>query len=400
MGVTILISAQQEEKYLGIQSNSFDEYVTSLVMEKQHDKDLGWEDISNLCYKKYGVIYSRHWYSRRYRDYLLVPTDNIAETDTDELSLKIRELKKARVQLSDERTQNNAYIRKLARDDTIKEIALAAVDKMSGKKLLPTYAKPRTNANSTSEALVLISDWHYGLDFEIPLNTFNNEIAKYRIQSLLDETIEYCVARDISTIHVLNLADLIAGRIHLTIRLESRIDTITQIIEVSEILSEFLNELSQYFEVHYYSCLDNHSRVEPDKAQSLDLESLSRITDWYLQARLKNNVIFHGNEFGEDIITLNVLGHNIAGVHGHLDKPQKVIENISLITRKSYDLICMAHLHHFSMDEKSGCRIVCNGALVGADKFSSNLRLYSKPSQTIIIVSEDRVCEDIHIVEL
>ena len=277
MGVTILISAQQEEKYLGIQSNSFDEYVTSLVMEKQHDKDLGWEDISNLCYKKYGVIYSRHWYSRRYRDYLLVPTDNIAETDTDELSLKIRELKKARVQLSDERTQNNAYIRKLARDDTIKEIALAAVDKMSGKKLLPTYAKPRTNANSTSEALVLISDWHYGLDFEIPLNTFNNEIAKYRIQSLLDETIEYCVARDISTIHVLNLADLIAGRIHLTIRLESRIDTITQIIEVSEILSEFLNELSQYFEVHYYSCLDNHSRVEPDKAQSLDLESLSRI---------------------------------------------------------------------------------------------------------------------------
>ena len=87
-------------------------------------------------------------------------------------------------------------------------------------------------------------------------------------------------------------------------------------------------------------------------------------------------------------------------MHGHLDKPQKVIENISLITRKSYDLICMAHLHHFSMDEKSGCRIVCNGALVGADKFSSNLRLYSKPSQTIIIVSEDRVCEDIHIVEL
>ena len=32
--------------------------------------------------------------------------------------------------------------------------------------------------------------------------------------------------------------------------------------------------------------------------------------------------------------------------------------------------------------------------------FSSDLRLYSKPSQTIIIVSEDRVCEDIHIVEL
>ena len=40
------------------------------------------------------------------------------------------------------------------------------------------------------------------------------------------------------------------------------------------------------------------------------------------------------------------------------------------------------------------------GSLMGTDRYASNLRLHSRPSQTIIVVSDKRVCEDIHIVEL
>ena len=408
-----MITETERNKYLQFAENSADieDYILTLVEEKARDEVLGWQDIADLVEEAYGFTKSRHWYYRNYGDTKDILKDDIIhgkssskDIDVDSFQAKMLELQKEKVKVSDERNQTRAYIRRLAREETLKEIALQAVENMSAKKLLPLYPKTRNViekvVDENKEAIVLLGDWHYGFDFELPWNKFNPEICRERVAKLLNETIEYCNRNNVRKIHVFNLSDLIAGRIHLTIRLESRIDTITQTMEVSEILAEFLNALTQDFEVDYYSCIDNHSRVEPNKSDSLDLESLCRITDWYLNSRLGDRVNFHDNKFGLDIITTNVLGHNVAGVHGHLDKPQKCIEDISLITRQSYDLICMAHLHHFSMDEKSGCRVIGNGALMGTDSFASNLRLHSKPSQTIIIVSERRVCEDIHIVEL
>lgn len=409
-----MISEIEKNKYLNIQSDGLEDYITKLVVDKGENGYLGWQDIADLVFDRYGVEHSRHWYYRNYGDLIGLHYNSstvnhedgsghreefIVPTPTSEYEEKLLKIQKERVKLSDERTQNRAYVRRIAREENIKEIALQAAEMIGSKKLLPKYDTIHY-LNTDKEALLLISDWHYGLDFENSWNIFNPTIAKQRVARLLDETIRYCRENEVDRVHVLNLADLIAGRIHLTIRLESRLDTITQIMEVSEILAEFLNSLTEYFEVDFYSCTDNHSRIEPDKTQSLDLESLCRITDWYLMSRLGDSVNFHPNIFGDDIITLNVLGHPIAAVHGDKDKPQKSIEDISLMTRQSYDLICMAHLHHFSMDERCGCRVIGNGSLLGTDSFSKSLRLHSIPSQTLVLVTPERVCYDVHIIEL
>lgn len=403
-----MISENQKEAFLDMWAESPETYIEMLVEEKALHDSLGWQDIADLVQEKFGIYKSRHYYYRNYGDSLEARRVSINNESIEKpqpsyggssYENKLLEMQKERIKLSDERAQNKAYIRRIARDETIKEIIGEAVKTISKTKMLPVYVH-NTLKNKDKEALLILSDWHYGMDISIPWNKYNPEIARERISRLLAETIQYCESNDISNITVLNLSDLIAGRIHLTIRLESRIDVITQIMEVSEILSEFLNELSNHFNVSYYSCDDNHSRLEPDKTQSIDVESLCRITDWYLRERLGDRVEFHDNKFGNGIITLNILGHNIAGVHGHRDKPQSAIEDISLMTRNSYDLICMAHLHHFSMDEKCGCRVIGAPSLIGTDNFSSNLRLYSKPSQVLVVVSKDRVCEDIHIIEL
>ena len=39
----------------------------------------------------------------------------------------LAEIKKERIKLSDERTQNNAYIRRISREETIKEIETKAI---------------------------------------------------------------------------------------------------------------------------------------------------------------------------------------------------------------------------------------------------------------------------------
>ena len=362
------------------------------VCDSKKQLKLSWEDVADIINDQTGDFRSANayklWYSR-----------HVTQVDTsNQLSDVMLEIKKERVKLADERNQNNAYIRRLAREDTLKEIAYEIADKMSSKPLVSTPLPLNRHRNASVEAILQLSDWHYGIEVSNFWNTYNPEIAKERIRKLLASTIELINDYDITKLYVINLSDLIAGRIHTQIRLESRYDVITQIIHVSEILAEFLNELSNYCEVEYHATADNHSRIEPNKKQSLDLESLTRITHWYLKERLSDNcnICIFDNVYGEDIVTFKSLGHQIAAVHGDKDRPATVIDNISMMTEKHYDLILTAHLHHFSCDEKNRCDVVSNGSLMGTDSYAQSLRLSSKPSQNLIIVSEENPLYAIH----
>lgn len=63
--------------------------------------------------------------------------------------------------------------------------------------------------------------------------------------------------------------------------------------------------------IKYYDTLDNHSRLEPNKENSVELESLQRIIHWHLQHRLSKfvNIDILDNNFSDDIITTNILNH-------------------------------------------------------------------------------------------
>ena len=402
------------------------EFCLRMAEKKKTDKSITWQGIADSLPANFNVVKSEAWVRKIVKDnqdksqhFSSNEETEITNEDASascenynntlsKLDAKILEMKKERVKLQDERTQNNAYIRRLSREETIIGIANSLIDKMSIKRLLPN-GKNYTIVDKTKnkkEAILCLSDWHYGICCNNYWNEFNPEIARERINLLLKETIQYIKLNNVNKIHILNLGDLIAGRIHLTLRLESRFDVITQTLEISEILAEFLAELSQYVEVvEYYSCSDNHSRLEPNKSDSLDLESLCRVTDWYLPVRLQkegiNNIFINENIYGDDIITLNIMGYNVLGLHGDKDKNNaSTIDSISRMTEDHYDLICTAHLHHFSADEKNRTVIIGNGSLMGVDSYAKNLRLSSFPSQNLIIVSEKSPCEAIYRIKL
>ena len=345
--------------------------------------------MSKCIFEHSGIHKSARTLRRIYSEWIQV-------AESQDNSDILNDIRKERFKLRDERTQNNAVLRRLAREETLEEIALKVVSQMSAKKALKPNVKGIANP-SNKEAILLISDWHYGLDFNNAFNTYNPEECKRRVSTLLDKTISKCVENKIAKITVLNLSDLIAGRIHSQIRIQSREDVISQIIHVSEILAEFLSTLYEYVPIDYYDCLNNHSRIEPNKNESLDLESLARLVPFYLRARLTNTGIkVHSNPFSEDIITCNVLGHNVVGVHGDRDNPITALDKITLLTRKSYDLMCTAHRHHFLADEKCGCITIGNGSLMGTDEYAIRLRLHSEPSQILIICTKENVCDTIY----
>lgn len=388
------------------ENETYSAYKKRIVSCKK-SRGLTWNDVRDYINSECNLDHDESVYRKYYKQLVqkgqVMDIDEIQDTikedtpDAEELSNILSQIQKERMKLSDERVQNNAILRRLSREETLIEIAKDAALTISDKKILPSYTGVNHSPKGTASAILTLSDWHYGIVCDNYWNKYDPDIAELRIAKLKDKVIQRCLENNCKEIFVVNLSDLISGRIHLSIRLQNRIDVITQIIRVSEIMAEFLTDLSKYMDVHYYDCLDNHSRLEPNKKDSLDLETLVRITPWYLKARLTSpNIHIHNNEFGDDIISFNCKGYEVIGVHGDNDKPIKVVDNLTLLTHKHYDLVLTAHLHHFGGDEKNQTMVISNGSLMGTDSYAEKLRLSSRPSQNLIIATEDSVAEAIY----
>ena len=395
-------------KYLPLREENKEEYELRCYKQKALDEDISWRELAMIMNDQLREDHWESYYRKRAKKFLELESlynfhklneepAPVVDKDEDEYSKAILELKKAKVKLSDERTQNNAYIRRLAREETIKEIAHDFAQVMAKEKVLVEKKfRPDFECNNYS-GILMLSDWHYGMEISNPFNTYNKEVFNDRIDNLIDQVKAIIQDKKLKELHVVNLSDLIAGRIHQTIRLQSREDVISQVMYVSEVLAEMLSEFSVYTTVVYHDVLDNHSRLEPIKGDALNLESLARIIPWYLKERLVDNedIIIDDKSVATDIAAFEVKDFKVAAVHGHKDKPYKVIDNMMNMLGEKHDLVLTAHLHHFACEEEHECIRVSNGTLMGVDDFAEDLRLISKPSQTLIIATPDNVCSEI-----
>ena len=379
--------------YKRLDEETEDDYTLRICALKEI-KHLYWDEIAQIINRTLDQNYTESRYRKMYSAYTKGKADAVKEEEIPEISEYIQqkiELQKERIKISDERVQTNAYIRQLAREETIKEIASKCAQEMNSKKLLE--APKELYISGKNAAILQLSDIHYGLVVDNYWNKYNPDIAKNKISQLRDKVIQYCEFNDVSDLYITELGDAIAGRIHETIKYQSRFDVITQIMQISEIIAEMITDLSKHFKIHYYCCLDNHSRLEPNKKAALDLESLARIIPWYLKERVGAFIEINDNKYGEDIITFKCKGFNIAGCHGDKDSPIKVVDNLSMMTRENFDMVLTAHLHHFSADEKNQILVISNPSILSTDDYSKNLRLSSKSAQNLIIVSDENVME-------
>lgn len=379
-----------------LQNEDYNDYKERLFKYK-HDypDEITWKDIANSLNYANGSCSSPDKYRKEYKRHYTFDDDydEYSEYNIDlseRLDAKLIELRKEKTIISDLRSDANRQLRRIDREDSLKEIAKMFADKMSANSKNYIFNESHLfNKISKSEALLLLGDWHYGLEVNEYLNKYNTEICKERLNTVLNKTIELCKFNSINHIHIFNLSDLISGRIHSQLRMQSRIDAVTQTMEVSELLFNFIYELSQHFDIDYYDCSDNHSRIEPNKKESLQLENFTRIIHWYLKNRFENtNVTVHENK-SDDIILAHICGHRIVGIHGDKDNPQTVVNKLSSFMSKRPDLIAMGHRHHFEASEKNNCLVIMNSSLIGADQYALNLRENSAPAQTLIIVDDE-----------
>lgn len=394
----------------------------NLVKTLRDECNLTWNDVAYQVNTKTGNNLSSSAYRMAYYDWSSKNVDKVdtkgcidvdpiphveeTEDNKDDYIQQVYEMQKEKMQMADYRSEVNRMYRRMAREDSIKEIANEAAYIVSKAKPFIPNIQPGcvTDTHDENAAILCLSDWHYGSCQDSIYNKYDPEICVQRIYKLIKEVINRLTRQGFNKydrLYIVNLGDLVNGIIHTQIRINNRIDVIQQIMDVSEIMANVIFQFSNYYKVHYVSTMDNHSRIMPDKKDSLDYESLCRITDWYVKRRCEHlDVVFHDNTYGDDIATFNVLGHNVAAAHGDKDTPNNIIKNLTLHTRQPYDLMLSAHRHHFSADEENECVLICNGSVMGTDDYAKSLRLNSKASQTLIISTQENAADTIYKINL
>lgn len=346
-----------------------------------------------LGYDKGESAYRKKWVA--FESVMNANVDKVVDSDAhlDEIKAQTEELYKAKRQLWDQRREYNKMLASDARADHLTEKLIEAANVAPLKDYSDVFMFGGENANE--EAVLFLSDWHYGQVTDNIWNKYNVDICIERASKLFNKVYRALQDHSVKTMHIVLLGDLINGAIHTTCRVAAEENTCEQLMHVSELLAHFINAASVCVdEVKVYSTYGNHARTIQNKDDSIHSDNMERVIPWWLKQRLKDNkkVQIIDSEYYE-FIYLDVCGYNVACTHGDLDKIKEigVIIN-SLFTKKfgkSIDYTFSADKHHLESFEQFGIESTLVGSMCGVDEFANNRRLYSNPMQTLCIYTPE-----------
>ena len=308
----------------------------------------------------------------------------------------LREIKKEKIKLRDERTESNRGIRIEARvEDKLDyfEKIIANQGRVDYKPLKPAE-RELIKTKSDNDLVIMLSDLHIGQTFASAWGRYNLEVAKDRMNQYLNKIIEIKDRHNSENCFVTLQGDMISNSIHKTIAITNRENVIEQVISASEMITAFLAELSKIFNnVTVASVVGNHSRIDK-KEDALKDERLDTLIEWYAKSKLEN---FENIEFIEPYDnTFNcfvVRNKHYFIVHGDYDKFDMAgVAKLSMMAGYFPYCILFGHRHFPATTEINGIKLVQSGSFPGAgDDHTIELRLSGKPSQTVLVCNEDGI---------
>lgn len=374
-----------------------EQYILRICSMKE-SQGLTWQNIADILNESLGYNYGESAYRKKVQSFNKMMEANESTFFTeDEYLKKIREEKeelyKAKKQFQDQRREYNKILTMDARSDHLTEELIEVAKSLPIRELNNFSDIPVVE--SGKEAILVLADWHYGEVSDNIWNKYNTDICKQRVQKLYEKVSQYLKYNHVEKLHIMLLGDEIHGAIHSGCRVMSEENTCEQLMHVSEILAQFINELSaKVKQVDIYSTYGNHARTIQNKDDSIHSDNMERIIPWWLKQRLQNNnrVNIVESDYYEFIV-FSVCGYNIIGCHGDLDKIKNfgVIANtiFSKLYGKTIDYSFLADKHHIEEFEQLGIESILVRSLCGADEYSNNKRLYSSPGQTLVIFTPE-----------
>ena len=375
-----------------------------------------WEEIKDAMNRNYRASEDEYRTESAYRKSyqcakkflgnVLVKRDEVeasADSVAEELELKIRELKKEKQLLRDERTQYQKYIRNEARFEQSLDLIEEKIQELGKRKYDGIGSVFLDGLESGREMVLLLSDWHIGMNFDTEFGRFNTKQAECRLAYLLSQILKIKETHNIQVCDVAVLGDMISGSIHKTIQVENRENVIEQVMKVCDLLTDFIAKLCDEFgEVTFLSVAGNHSRLEPNKEDAVKDERLDDLIGWIIKNSLKHvNNFYPIDTIDNTVAELEVAGQLYYFVHGDKGElNQNGINKLNSMIGMIPYAVCAGHGHKFEVKDINGIKVVYNGCLCGSgDSYTIEKRLHGKAEQTVLVCNSEGI-ECIYPVEL
>lgn len=378
-----------------------------IVFGKLVDGSLSDYDYTTLSKYLYGKEYSEDVARRMFygscRTLKVVDEatlKDISEEDIlNEIELKMHELRKEKQKFSDQRRELTKMLSSEGRFEHICDKLIESANKLNESFPLISGDQVAPDNVSDKEAIIVFSDWHYGLVADNISNTYNTEICKARVGYVVNRAIQRIQLHGCQKLHVIVTGDLIHGAIHTSARVASEELTCDQLMHASELLAQAIEKLSRYVQdIDVRVTYGNHARVIPNKNDSIHRDNFERLIPWWLKQRLganENITVYEDN--GNEFVTVIACGYGIVATHGDLDSMSTMTNVLSPMFKEYFDKchgvqlrgIIMGDKHCFESKSGFGVRPFICGSLCGSDDYANSKRLYSDPSQLLIIMDSD-----------
>jgi hypothetical protein len=355
------------------------------------------DEIGKLCNEAFGVEWTESAHRKKTQNYLKGYNDAKAELGSADQQLSnmieenkklIKEVKKEKQKLSDERVEFNRQIRQEARKESYMDLVKRIICEETEPINIPIHY---TLFNSQTDLLCHLSDIHTGIEINTFNNIFNEDILKQRIEKYTSDIL------DIRGLHqsqdcYLVIGEILSGLIHNNLRLQNNMDLMEQFKYVSELISAMLIRLSNHFNhIYVYTTPGNHSRIVAKKEDALDGENMDVLLPFYLKARLQNinNINICDNTIDPEIATFDIRGNIVFSAHGHKDSPANVVQNFTLMFKEKPDIVLLGHRHTNGLTTVYDTKVIESGCVSGNDQFALSIRKTNRPEQTVSVIGDD-----------
>jgi hypothetical protein len=384
-----------------LENENFHKYIWRMDELVQSGKYKNWKEIVPFINKElFGEDESQYRDESAYRKAVKYARDfyeagvfgNGNKEYYQKLQNEKRELERAKIKFRDER---NAWNKQNYIDARVEEKLDLLEKELLAQGKINFDIHNNVNTISGNDMFIILSDWHIGQCFRSIWGEYNTDIAKCRINQLLNEVIAIQKVHNCENCYISLQGDMISGNIHKTIQVTNRENVIEQIKMASELISSFCYEVSKVFKnVFMSSVVGNHSRMDR-KDDSLHDERLDDIISWGVELSLKHIDNFHvlKNNLDNGIAKMNIRNKIYITVHGDYDKFTNTgVSNLCMHLGFIPYAIAYGHLHTCAIDETNGVKMIRSGSLAGSgDDYTIEKRLCGKPSQMVCICNDKGV---------
>ena len=391
----------------GLTTDEYAKVLNDCIGKVEGLNDLDWDEIVT----KYNLGIHRDVLRKAFQSpmggysvYKYLQEEKINNVEDDEtiklMNDKIEELKKERYKLQATKIEYNRLLREQSRSELFNEGIENAINNL---KLLNNNIAIIDNTNIDKAAILFISDCHYGrkctikgLNGEI-ISEYNTEIFKDRMWNLLSQVVESCKERQLKHLNVMGLGDFIDGLLRISQLNSLQLGVVDSVIEFSEFMSEWLNELSKYVLVDYYQVNGNHDeiRVLTGKKGDFPHENVEKLIIKFIELRLKNNNNIKIHKSETDFIYVNILGVNVLGYHGENKNLTNSLRYFRSFYKQPIDLLFGGHLHSQSLETEGigqygDAQCIRVNGICGIDDYSTKLQKASRAGANMFIFKEGK----------